>query len=72
MSLEELAKTGVLYIPLGVDDYLAKLERICAERQYKNRDEIWVSPEKLPNYEEKIKSFFQECAWRSGMAPRWS
>lgn len=24
------------------------------------RDEVWINPEKLPNFEEKLKVFFQE------------
>lgn len=63
MTPEELAKTGVLCFSIDLaGDQQAQLDRIAAERSYKNRDEIFVSPEKLPNYEERIKIFFQECA----------
>lgn len=49
---------GVLYYRLpeveGVD-------KLAAERGYKNRDQITVSPEKMGDvYEEKVKSFFHE------------
>ncbi|KAI9159558.1 1,2-dihydroxy-3-keto-5-methylthiopentene dioxygenase [Blastocladiella emersonii ATCC 22665] len=63
LSFDDLAKTGVLYWRHDVSSesaYLATVDAICAERSYKNRDVITVSPTKLPNYEEKIKSFFDE------------
>lgn len=53
----------MLYIPLGVEDYENKLEAVCKERSYKNRDEICVSPDRLPNYEDKIKTFYQEYVY---------
>jgi 2-aminomuconate deaminase len=36
------------------------LSFLCLLRSYKNHDIITVSPDKLPNYEAKIKSFFDE------------
>lgn len=37
------------------------VEPIATSRNYKNRDEITVSPEKMGEiYEEKVKSFFHE------------
>jgi 1,2-dihydroxy-3-keto-5-methylthiopentene dioxygenase len=37
------------------------VDKLAAERGYKNRDEITVSPEKMGAvYEEKVKSFFHE------------
>lgn len=36
------------------------MDRIAQERAYKNRDEIEISPDRLPGYEEKVKGFFQE------------
>jgi 1,2-dihydroxy-3-keto-5-methylthiopentene dioxygenase len=40
---------------------LSGVDRLAAERGYKNRDEITVSPEKMGAvYEEKVKSFFHE------------
>lgn len=44
------------YLP----DDLAAVNRIAAARNYKNRDEIEISPTLLPNYEEKVKTFFHE------------
>lgn len=36
------------------------LQALRQERGYDYDDVITVSPDKLPNYEEKIKSFFEE------------
>jgi 1,2-dihydroxy-3-keto-5-methylthiopentene dioxygenase len=50
---------------LGVTHYyfpddLDSVNKIAAERNYKNRDEIEISPDLLPGYEEKVKTFFHE------------
>ncbi len=53
-----LSSLGVLYhhIPSESD-----VDKLATERQYKNRDIITVSPEKMGAiYEEKVKSFFNE------------
>lgn len=65
VPLSALAELGVLYWsldPAGLeaDPYSGELGRIRKERSYKNHDIITVSPDKLPNYEAKIKSFFEE------------
>ena len=39
---------------------ISSVDTIAQEREYKNRDEITVSPDKLPNYEDKVKMFFNE------------
>ncbi|OQO03502.1 1,2-dihydroxy-3-keto-5-methylthiopentene dioxygenase [Cryoendolithus antarcticus] len=44
------------YLP----DDLDSVNRIATSRNYKNRDEIEISPTLLPNYEEKVKTFFHE------------
>ncbi|KAM0714288.1 hypothetical protein Q7P37_010075 [Cladosporium fusiforme] len=41
-------------------DDLESVNKIAAERSYKNRDEIEISPTLLPGYEEKVKNFFHE------------
>ncbi|KAK3676354.1 1,2-dihydroxy-3-keto-5-methylthiopentene dioxygenase [Recurvomyces mirabilis] len=41
-------------------DDLDSVNAIARERSYKNRDEIEISPSTLPNYEEKVKTFFDE------------
>ena len=50
---------------LGVTHYyfpddLDSVNKIARERSYKNRDEIEISPDLLPGYEEKVKTFFHE------------
>ncbi|ORZ37272.1 1,2-dihydroxy-3-keto-5-methylthiopentene dioxygenase [Catenaria anguillulae PL171] len=63
IPLSELAKLGVLYWRHDVSSesaYLPQVDAICKERNYSSRDVIIVSPDKLPNYEEKIKIFFDE------------
>lgn len=57
-SLDQLSKLGVIYRRFpdvqGVD-------ALAAERGYKNRDLITISPEKMGAvYEEKVKTFFSE------------
>ncbi|XP_063848483.1 acireductone dioxygenase-like isoform X2 [Scylla paramamosain] len=63
VSLEDLAKnTGVMYYKLDPKKYEeeGKLSRIKEERGYNYMDVIQVSPEKMHNYEERIKVFFEE------------
>lgn len=57
VSLEELKALGVLYFQVENDE---KLQKIRTERGYTYEDEITCSPEKLPNYESKLKMFFEE------------
>lgn len=59
VSLESLKKLGVEYWNVkGEKD--KQLEVIKEEQGYSYSDIISVSPDTLPNYEEKIKSFFAE------------
>ncbi|KAI9359987.1 1,2-dihydroxy-3-keto-5-methylthiopentene dioxygenase 3 [Zopfochytrium polystomum] len=62
VSLEELAKIGVFYHTIDVtkEDYIEKVDAFAAERKYKNRDVINIRKDTLPNYEEKLKTFFEE------------
>ncbi|KAK6080719.1 ARD/ARD' family protein [Seiridium cupressi] len=58
LSPSELEHLGVLYYHLP---QVENVNKLAAERDYKNRDEITVSPEKMGDiYEEKVKSFFHE------------
>ncbi|KAI9591731.1 1,2-dihydroxy-3-keto-5-methylthiopentene dioxygenase-like protein [Syncephalis fuscata] len=60
VTIEQLKSVGVLYWRLDSRDHMEKLETITKERAYSNRDEIVISPDRLPDYEEKIKMFFKE------------
>lgn len=58
VGVDDLLKLGVHYHHLPD---LAGVDKLAAERGYKNRDEITVSPEKMGDvYEEKVKMFFKE------------
>ncbi|KAI4723928.1 1,2-dihydroxy-3-keto-5-methylthiopentene dioxygenase [Aureobasidium sp. EXF-10728] len=39
---------------------LDSVNELASSRDYKNRDEVTISPTTLPNYEEKVKIFFHE------------
>ncbi|OXH71593.1 1,2-dihydroxy-3-keto-5-methylthiopentene dioxygenase [Cryptococcus neoformans] len=60
-----LAKLGVTYQRIPIDPegaWESKIDEFAKERGYKNRDQITVTREGLGEaYEEKIKSFFDEC-----------
>ncbi len=62
VSVDVLQDLGMLCFHVDADTYVQSraLERICAERGYKNRDELQCCPAKLPNYDDKIKTFFTE------------
>lgn len=62
VSLDQLAKLGVLSWRLDADNYETdeELKKIRETRGYSYMDFCEVCPEKLPNYEEKIKNFFEE------------
>ncbi|KAJ1550568.1 1,2-dihydroxy-3-keto-5-methylthiopentene dioxygenase, partial [Cladochytrium tenue] len=53
---------GVFYFTIDVtkEDHLSKVDEFSAQRNYKNRDIVNIRRDTLPNYEEKIKSFFEE------------
>ena len=58
VNAEYLQKLGVLYYRYAD---VADVDKLAAARQYKNRDVITVSPDKMGDvYEEKVKSFFNE------------
>ena len=60
VSLQELEKIGVLNWNFDPKTELEKVEELRKTRNYQNKDEITISKERLPNYEEKLKIFFTE------------
>lgn len=58
VDVAALSKLGVLYYHLND---IADVDKLAAERGYRNRDEIFVSPEKMGAvYEDKVRMFFNE------------
>jgi 1,2-dihydroxy-3-keto-5-methylthiopentene dioxygenase len=57
-----LRQLGVVSWRLDADSHESdpRLEAIRKHRGYNYQDIITITPEKLPNYEEKIKTFFEE------------
>ncbi|XP_042048077.1 1,2-dihydroxy-3-keto-5-methylthiopentene dioxygenase 2-like [Salvia splendens] len=62
VSFEKLDELGVLSWRLDADNYETdpELKKIREDRGYSYMDFCEVCPEKLPNYEEKIKNFYEE------------
>ncbi|XP_056446091.1 acireductone dioxygenase [Gadus chalcogrammus] len=62
VSLDELKKIGVLHWKLNADMYEndPELEKIRKDQGYSFSDVITIQKETLPNYEEKLKMFFEE------------
>lgn len=60
VEVELLARLGVLHWSgiTGPED--PKLQKIREERGYNYTDMVFITPEKLPDYENKIKSFYRE------------
>eukprot|EP01025_Chloroclados_australasicus_P028414 TRINITY_DN28171_c0_g1_i2.p1 TRINITY_DN28171_c0_g1~~TRINITY_DN28171_c0_g1_i2.p1 ORF type:complete len:202 (-),score=29.33 TRINITY_DN28171_c0_g1_i2:231-836(-) len=61
-SIEAIRKLGVISWKLDADKYEndQQLEAIRKVRGYSYQDIIEVCPERLPGYEDKIKTFFEE------------
>lgn len=58
VDADALERIGVFYYRIP---NVAAVDRLAAERGYKNRDEIKISPQSLGDaYEPKVKSFFHE------------
>uniref|UniRef100_T1DCC9 Acireductone dioxygenase n=1 Tax=Crotalus horridus TaxID=35024 RepID=T1DCC9_CROHD len=62
VSLEQLSRLGVFYWKLDADSYETdpELAKIRKEKKYSWMDIITISKDMLPNYEEKIKNFYEE------------
>ncbi|KAJ0093068.1 hypothetical protein Patl1_25297 [Pistacia atlantica] len=62
LTIEEFAELGVLYWRLNPDDYEndEELQKIREARGYNYMDLLDLCPEKVANYEEKLKNFYTE------------
>lgn len=63
VSIDDLGKNlGILYFKIDADNYLedALLQKVRTERHYTYEDEVDIRPGKLPEYEKKLKMFFEE------------
>ncbi|CAH8348860.1 unnamed protein product [Eruca vesicaria subsp. sativa] len=62
LTMDYLADLGVLYWNLNPDNYEhdSELGKIRDERGYDYMDLLDLCPEKVSNYEEKLKNFFTE------------
>ena len=67
VSVEDLRELGVLHWRLDPatmlvagDNGKSRVDQICDEMGYKNRDQVTCSPDKLPEYDKKLAMFFQE------------
>ncbi|KAK7904606.1 hypothetical protein WMY93_017213 [Mugilogobius chulae] len=62
VSLEDLQKLGVFHWKLNADLYEEdpELEKIRKEQGYSYMDIITIHRDTLPNYEDKLKMFFEE------------
>lgn len=62
VSLEQLAEIGILYWHLDPKDHEnnEELKKIREARGYNYMDLLDLCPEKVENYDEKLKNFFQE------------
>ncbi|KAL2918445.1 1,2-dihydroxy-3-keto-5-methylthiopentene dioxygenase [Polyrhizophydium stewartii] len=60
VSLDELARLGVLHWTFDPDTELDKVNELAAQRKYVSRDEVNIARDTLPNYDEKLKTFFTE------------
>jgi len=60
VPLKQLAELGVLHWHFSGDEEDAGLLAVRDERGYSYKDVVNIHPDTLPNYEAKIKSFFEE------------
>ncbi|RKP13143.1 1,2-dihydroxy-3-keto-5-methylthiopentene dioxygenase 3 [Piptocephalis cylindrospora] len=51
---------GIHHQRLPVGHSGEALEELCTQRGYHHRDQVRISPEDLPNYEERMAQFFKE------------
>ncbi|NXJ03820.1 acireductone dioxygenase [Cyrtonyx montezumae] len=62
VSLEQLRRLGVAYRRLDADNYETdpRLKEIREAENYSWMDIVTIHKDKLPNYDEKIKTFYEE------------
>lgn len=60
VPVETLDKLGVLHWSGITSPEDPVLKQICKDRGYTYTDMVFITPEKLPDYENKIKSFYRE------------
>eukprot|EP00249_Psilotum_nudum_P026968 c34138_g1_i1 orf=122-703(+) len=62
VSPDKLAELGVLHWHLDADNYVndPELLQIRKKRGYSYQDIVDVSPDRLPNYSETLKTFYKE------------
>lgn len=67
VTLEELAEIGIFTRRLNpqtmlqsVDGAPSEVDKLMSLMNYKNRDEVCCCPDKLPDYDNKLKMFFKE------------
>lgn len=60
VSLDDVAKLGVLYWKIDSENYEPQIQQICADRKYGHRSIVEISPTTLPNYDQMITKFFTE------------
>ncbi|KAI2654742.1 1,2-dihydroxy-3-keto-5-methylthiopentene dioxygenase [Labeo rohita] len=62
VTLQQLEQIGVYYWKLNADIYEndPELQKIREEKGYSYMDIITVHPDKLPDYENKVKMFYEE------------
>ncbi|XP_030748930.1 1,2-dihydroxy-3-keto-5-methylthiopentene dioxygenase [Sitophilus oryzae] len=63
VSLDDLFEiSGVEYYKINIDTLKSDgvLDKIKSDRGYTYEDEITISPDRLPNYEEKLQIFYSE------------
>jgi len=68
VGLDCLTRLGVLYWRIEDPSQFEtpgtlaheQLERICHDRKYQNRDQVILAPDRTPDYEAKIRMFFDE------------
>ncbi|XP_059376881.1 acireductone dioxygenase [Carassius carassius] len=62
VTLTQLEQIGVYYWKLNADNYEndPELQKIREEKGYSYMDIITIHPDKLPDYENKVKMFYEE------------